>query len=69
MCKKSNVRGEMEILESLLPGKCVSFLIMCVLQTIHHFAAIATLFKSSLAVAIYFRISLFLHWKMNSKLM
>ena len=59
----------MEILESLLPGKCVSFLIMYVLQMIHYFAAIATPLKSSLAVAIYFRISLFLHWKMNSKLM
>ena len=59
----------MEILESLLTGKCVSFLILYVLQMIHHFAAIATFFKSSLAVAIYFRISLFLHWKMNSKLM
>ena len=37
----------MEILESLLPGKCVSFLILYLLQMIYHFAAIATLFKSS----------------------
>ena len=32
----------MEILESLLPGKCVSFLILYLLQMIYHFAAIAT---------------------------
>ena len=37
----------MEILESLLPGKCVSFLILYLLQMIYHFAAIATFFKSS----------------------
>ena len=69
LCNKSNVGGAMEILESLLPGKCVSLLVLSVLQKSHHFAATPTFFKSSLAVAIYFRISLFLHWKMNSKLM
>jgi len=36
-----------KFLKAYLPGKCVSFLILYVLQMIHHFAAIATLFKSS----------------------